>query len=152
MPCMVHVMLHAVGGFLTSLGIKGCSKSWKASERNRQFGENQSTDIGKTQRHQKEANARISKLWARRSDLAKITEKVCNSRKFENPATDLHIAANTCSVDYADSGSSKRVRWLSNSNSRNRSTTYNQCENMVVVDKGVARVSQLIMRIHPQVD
>jgi len=91
------------------LGAKGCSKSWEAHERDQQFGENESTDIGKSQRLRKEGNARINMVSAMRPGLAKIIGKVCISTYFESGETDLHIGENTCCIDYADTGSSKQV-------------------------------------------
>jgi hypothetical protein len=78
-PCMVHVIQLALGAFMSSLNVKGCTKSWKAHERNQQFGKNESIDIGKSQRLRKEGNARINKVSAMRPGLAKIIEKVCIS-------------------------------------------------------------------------
>jgi hypothetical protein len=49
-PCMVHVIQLALGSFMSSLGVKGHTKSWEAQERDQQFGENESIDIGKSQR------------------------------------------------------------------------------------------------------
>jgi len=74
--CMAHVILLALGAFMSSLGVKGHTKSWEANERDQQFGENESIDIGKCQRLRKEGNARINKVWAMRPGLAKIIEKV----------------------------------------------------------------------------
>jgi len=79
---------------MSSLGVKGCTKSWEAHERDQQFGENECTHIGKSQRLQKEGNARIDKVSAMKSGLAKIIEKVCISRYSENSETDHHITAN----------------------------------------------------------
>jgi len=73
---MLHVIQLALGVFMSSLGVKGHTKSWKAHERDQQFEENTSTDIGKSQRLRKEGNARINKVLAMRSHLAKIIEKV----------------------------------------------------------------------------
>jgi len=78
-PCMAHVIQLAVGAFMSSLGVKGRTKSWEAHERDQQFGENQSIDVGKSQRLRKEGNARINKVSAMRPGLAKIIEKVCMS-------------------------------------------------------------------------
>jgi hypothetical protein len=75
-PCMAHVIQLALGAFMTCLGVKGCTKSWKAHEDAQQFGENESIDIGKSQRLRKEGNARINMVSAMRPGLAKITEKV----------------------------------------------------------------------------
>jgi len=112
-PCMAHVIQLALGAFMSSLGVKGHTKSWEAHERDQQFGENESTDIGKSQRLRKEGNARINKVSAMKPGLAKIIEKVRIWRIFESTETDLCIAANACGIDYADTWSSKPVHWLS---------------------------------------
>jgi predicted DNA-binding protein len=106
---MAHVIQLALGTFMGSLHGKGCTKSWEAHERDQQVGENESIDIGKSQRLRKEGNARINNVSARRSGSAKIIEKVCISRYFESPETDLYIAENACRIDYADTWSAKRV-------------------------------------------
>jgi len=59
---MVHVIQLASGAFVTSPSVKGRTKSWEALERDQQFGENESIDIGKSQRLQKGGNARINKV------------------------------------------------------------------------------------------
>jgi hypothetical protein len=74
--CKVHVIQLALGAFMSSLGVKGRSKSWEAQERDQQFGENQSIDIGQSQRLRKEGNARINKVSVMRPSLAKIIEEV----------------------------------------------------------------------------
>jgi len=108
-PCMAHVIQLALGAFISALGVKGRTKSWEAHERDQQFGENESTHIGKSQRLRKEGNARINKVSAMRPGLAKIIEKVRISTYFESAETDLHIPENACSIDYADAWLSKRV-------------------------------------------
>jgi hypothetical protein len=75
-PCMAHVIQLALGAFMSSFGVKCRTKSWEAHERDQQFGENESIDIGKSQGLQKEGNARINKVSAMRPGLAKIIEKV----------------------------------------------------------------------------
>jgi hypothetical protein len=75
-PCMAQVRQLALGAFMSSVGVKGRTKSWKAHERDWDFGENESIDIGKSQRVRKEGNARIIKESAMRPGLAKIIEKV----------------------------------------------------------------------------
>jgi len=75
-PYMAHVIQLALGAFISSLGVKCCTKSWKAHECDQQFGENHSIDIGKSQRLRKDSYARISKMSAMRPGLAKIIEKV----------------------------------------------------------------------------
>jgi len=93
-PCMAHVIQLALGAFLSSLGVKGLTKSWEAHEHDQQFGENESIDIGKSLRLQKEGNARLNKVSAMKPGLAKIIEKVRISGYFESPEADLHIAEN----------------------------------------------------------
>jgi hypothetical protein len=73
---MAHIIQVALGAFMRSLRIKGRTTSWEAHERDQQFGENESTDIGKSQRLRKEGNARINKVSAMKPGLAKIIEKV----------------------------------------------------------------------------
>jgi hypothetical protein len=75
-PCTAHVIQLALGVFMSSLGVQGRTKSWKAHEWNQEFGENESIDIGKSQRFRKEGNARLNKVSAMRPGLAKIIEKV----------------------------------------------------------------------------
>jgi len=56
-PCMPHVIPLASGASMSSPAVKGRTKSWEAPERNKQFGENESKDIGKSQRVREEGNA-----------------------------------------------------------------------------------------------
>jgi len=150
-PCMAHVIQLALGAFMSSLGVKGRTKSWKAHERDQQFGENENTHIGKSQRLRREGNARINKVSAMKPGLAKIIEKVRISRYSENSETNYHIAANASCVDYVDTWLSKRVYWLSKSQSTNRSPSYYRCENTVEFDTGVTWTSLSIAKIHPWV-
>jgi hypothetical protein len=106
---MAHVIQLALGVFLSTLGVTCCTKSWAAHERNQQFGENRSTDIGTSQRLRKQGNARIDKVSGMRPGLAKIIENVCISTCYDSADTDLYIADNACSNDYADTWSSKQV-------------------------------------------
>jgi len=137
-PCMAHIIQLALGGFISSQGVKGCTKSSEAHEHDRQFGENESIDNGKSQRLWKEGNARINKVSAMRPGLAKIIEKVRTSRYFESPETDLHKVQNTCCIDYANTWSSKRVHSLSKSRSPHSSTWEYGCEDMLELDNRVA--------------
>jgi hypothetical protein len=73
---MTHVIQLALGAFMSSLGVKGRTKSWQAHERYQQFGENESIDIGNSQRLRKEGNDRINKVSAMRPGLPRIIEKV----------------------------------------------------------------------------
>jgi hypothetical protein len=75
-PCMAHVIQPALGEFLSSFWVKGRTKSWEAHERDQQFGENESIDIGKSQRLRKEGNARINKGSAMKPGVTKIIEQV----------------------------------------------------------------------------
>jgi hypothetical protein len=67
---MAHIIQLAVGVFMSSLAVNGCTKSWEAHERDQQFGENESIDIGKSQRLRKEGNATINQVSAMRPGLA----------------------------------------------------------------------------------
>jgi len=135
-PCMARVIQLALGTFMSSLGVKGCTKCWEAHEPDQQFGENESVDIGKLQRLRKEGNAGINKVSAMKPGLVKIIEKVCISRYFESAETDLHIAENACCVDYANTRWSKRVQWLSKGQSPNRRTSDDGCEDLLELDLG----------------
>ena len=106
---MAHVIQLASSAFMSSLRVKGRTKSWEAHERDQQFGENENTHIGKSQRLRKEGNARINKVSAMKPGLAKIIEKVRISRYSENSKTNYHIAANANCVDYVDTWSSQRL-------------------------------------------
>jgi len=150
-PCMVHIIQVALHAFMSSVGVKGRTKSWEAHEREQQFGENESTDIGKSQRLRKEGNARFNKVSAMRPGFAKIIEKVHISSYSESAETDFHIAENACCIDYADTWSSKRVHWLSKTRSPDCSTTHSGCEVMLELDTGVTRVHLPITWIHTQV-
>jgi hypothetical protein len=108
-PCMAQVIQLSLGAFMSNLGVKGRTKSWEAHERDQQFGGNESTEIGKSQRLRKEGNARIHKVSAMRPGLVKIIEKVRISTYYVSAETDLHIAENACCIDYADTWTTKRV-------------------------------------------
>jgi hypothetical protein len=73
---MAHVIQLALGAFMSSLGVKGRTKSWEAHEWDQHFGENEHIDIGNSQRLRKEGNARINKVSAMGPGLPKIIEKV----------------------------------------------------------------------------
>jgi len=150
-PCMAHVIQLAIGIFMSRLGVKGCTKSWKAHEHHQQFGQNESVDIGKSQRIPKEGDARMNKVSAMKPGLAKIIEKVRISRYFESAETNIQIAANACFIDYTNTWSSKWVHWLLNSPSSHRGTSDYACEDPLELDRGVARVRLLITWIHTQV-
>jgi hypothetical protein len=76
MPSMGQVIQLVIGAYMSSLGETGRTESYKAHERDRQFGENECIDIGKSQRLRKEGNSRINKVSAMRPGLAMIIEKV----------------------------------------------------------------------------
>jgi len=137
---------------MSSLGVKGRTMSWEAPERDQQFGENESIDIGKSQRLRKEGNARINKVLAMRPGLAKIVEKVRISSYFESAETDLLIAENACCIDYANTWLSKRVHWLSKGQSPHRGTSDYGYEDPLEHDPGVAWARIPITLIHTEVD
>jgi len=101
-PYMAHDIQKALREFMCSLGVQGHTKSWATHECNQQCGENESINIGKSQRFRNEGNARINKVSAMRPGLGKIIETVRISRYVDRPETDLHIAENACCIDYAD--------------------------------------------------
>jgi len=146
--CMAHVIQLALRAFMSSLGVKGRTKSWEAHERDQQFGQNESIDFGKSQRLRKEGNARINKVSAMRPGLAKIIEKVHISWYFESPEADLHIAENACCINYADTRSPKRVHWLSKSQCPQCGTSDYGCEDTLELYTSVARVPLPLMGIH----
>ena len=111
-PCMAHSIQLALNTFMSRLGVKGCTKFWEAYKRDQQIGDNESIEIGKSQRLRQVGNARINKVRAMRPGLAKIIETVRISRYFESPETDLDIAENACCIDHADTWLSKQVHWL----------------------------------------
>jgi hypothetical protein len=70
--CIAHVIHLAIGAFMISLCAKGCTKSSEAHKRNQQFGENESIDIGKSQRLRKEGNAKMNTVSFMRLGSAKM--------------------------------------------------------------------------------
>jgi hypothetical protein len=63
-PCMTQIIQLALGVFMSSRSVKGPTKSWETHECDQQFEENESIDIGKSQRFQKEGITRINKMSA----------------------------------------------------------------------------------------
>jgi len=150
-PCVAHVVQPALGVFMSSLGVKYCTKSQEAHERNQQYGENERVDIGKSQRFRNEGNARINKVSAMKPALAKIIEKVRISRYFKSAETDLYIAENACCIDYTNTWSSKRVHWPSKSQSPHHGISVYGCEDMFELDPGAASARISITWIHTRV-
>jgi len=150
-PGMAQVTQLALSAFLSSLGVKDRTNSWEAHECNQQFGDNDSIDIGKSQRLRKEGNAWINKVSAMRPGVAKQIEKLRISTNFESPDTDLYIAENACCIDYAAIWLSKWVHSLSESQSIHYVTTCCGCEDMMKLNAGVAWVGLPITRIHLRV-
>jgi len=150
-PCRAHVIQLALGAFMSSLGVKGHSKSWEAHERHQQFGENESIDIGKSQTLRKGGNARINKVLAMKAGFAKIIENVRISWYFESPEADLHIAENAYCNNYADTWSPKRVHWLSTSQSPHCGTSDYGCEDTLELYTGVTQPRLPLKEIHPRV-
>jgi hypothetical protein len=73
---MAQVIQLGLCAFMSSLSVKGRTKLWESHERNQQLGENESMDIGKSQRVRKEGIARINKVSAMRPGLTKLIKKV----------------------------------------------------------------------------
>ena len=149
--CLAHVKQLALGAILSSLGVKGLNKSWEANERDQQFGENQRIDIGKSQRLRKEGNARVHKVSAMKLGLAEIIQNVRISWYFGSPEIGSHIAENACCIDYADTWSSKRVLWVSTSQSPHHRTSDYAFEDTVELNIGVTSACQPIAAIHQRV-
>jgi len=78
-PRMDHVKQLPLGAFMSSFGVTVRTKSCDTHECDQQFGENESIDMGKSERLRTEGNARNNMVSAMRPGLAKITEKVCIS-------------------------------------------------------------------------
>jgi len=150
-PCMTHVIQLALGAFMSSLGVIGRTKFWEAHERDQQFRENESIDIGKSQRLRKEGNARMNNVSAMKPGLAKIIEKVRISWYFESSAADLHIALNVCCIMYADTWSPKRVHWMSKSQSPHCGTSDYTCDDPLELYSRVAQLGLPLAGIHPRV-
>jgi len=72
---MAPVILLALGALMSSLHVKGRTKSWQAHEHNQQCGENERIDIGTSQRLRKEGNTRFNKVLAMKPGLSMIFEK-----------------------------------------------------------------------------
>jgi hypothetical protein len=72
---MAHVIQLALAASMSSLDVKGHTKSWEIHESDQQFAENERIDIRKSQECQKECNARINQVPAMRPGLAIIIEK-----------------------------------------------------------------------------
>jgi len=150
-PCMAHVIQLAFGAFMSSLSVTGRTKSWEAHERNQEFGENESVDIWKSQRLRNERSTRINKVLATEPGLSKIIDKVCISRYFETAETDLHLAENIYCIDYTITWSSKRVHWLSKSQTPLCSTSNCRWEGTLELDPGVAWAQLSITYNHTRV-
>jgi len=147
-PCMAHIIQLTLGASMSCLGVTGRSKSWKAHEHDQQFGENESIDVGISQRLRREGYARINKVSAMRPGLTKIIEKAHFSRYFQSPEIDFHIAENASRIDYADTWSSKWVHWLSKSQSPHRGATYYGCKDTLELNTAVNWASLPITRTH----
>jgi len=146
--CMAHVKRLALCAFMSSLGENGHTKSSKAHECDQQFRENESKDIGNSQRLRKEGNAGINKVSAMTPGSGKIIEKLSISTCFESPETDLHIGENACTKDYPDTWLSKRVHWVSQCQGQHCGPSYYRWEDTLGPDTGVAWACLLINTIH----
>jgi hypothetical protein len=103
-PRMNHVIQLVIGAFMSSLGVKGHTKSWEAHECQQHFGEHKSTELGKSHRLRKEGNGRSYMVSTRMPGGAKIIVMVCILRTFKRTETNLSIAANDCGIDYLTPG------------------------------------------------
>jgi hypothetical protein len=78
-----------------------------------------------------------------RPGLAKMIEKVRISTYFDHAETDLHMAENAYCMHWTNTWSSKRVDWLSQSQSPDCCTTHSGCEVTLERDTGVAQAPPL---------
>jgi len=104
--------------------------------------------LGTVKDFEKRAMHQINMVSAMRPGLVKIIQKVCISRYFESPQTDLHVAENTCGIDYANSWSSQHVNWLPKSQSPRYSITQYEFENTLELNNGDAWASLPNMRTY----
>jgi len=130
-PCMAHVIQFALSAFLSSFRVDGHTKSWNVQERKQHFGKNACMDTGNSQRLRKNGNARITKMSDMRLRWAKIIRNVRFSGHLQSPETDIHIAENTCCIDYTNIWLLKSVHWMFKRQSMNHSTTNYGCEIIV---------------------
>jgi len=150
-PSMAHYIQPALGVYMSSLIVKGSTKSWEAHVCDQQFGENENTAIEKGQRLRTEAKTRINQVSPMGPGLARMIEKVCISRCFERPEAALHIAENACCIAYADTWLSKRVHSQSKSQSTHCGTTNHGSVIMVEFKTGVSFGSLPNATIHSRV-
>ena len=75
-PCMAHIIQLALGVYMSTLGVKGRTKSWQTHQRDQQFGENEWMEIGKSQRLRKDGHPTINVVSAMNPGIAKIPQKV----------------------------------------------------------------------------
>jgi hypothetical protein len=73
---MTYFIQLALGAFMSSLGVKGLTKSLEPHNRDQQIGENECINIGKSPILPKEGNARINMVSAMKPGFAKIVGKV----------------------------------------------------------------------------
>ena len=139
----------ALDAFMSSLVVKGHTKSWETHERDQQFGENESIDIGKSQRLRKEGNARINKVSAMKSGWAKIFDKV--RWYFESPEADLHIGENAYYINYANAWLPKPAHWVSKNQSAHCCTSDYGCEDLLERYSRVAWAGLAFTVIHTRV-
>jgi len=150
-PCMAHDIQLALGAFMSSLVVKGRTKSWEAHQRDQQVGEDDSIDIGKSQRLRPEGNARINKMSAMWPALAMIIEKVPISGYVESAEADLHKVENDWCINHANTLLPKRVYWLSERQSLHCSTSDYGSEDSLELYAGVAQAHLPLTGIHPPV-
>jgi len=150
-PACFRCIQLALDALMSNLGAREHTMSCEVHEYDQQFGENECSEIGHYQRLQKEGNARINMVSAMRPGSAMTNERVCISRYFESHQTDLHIAPNARWIDNTNTGSSKRVHWLSTSQCPNRCAAIYGSEDRVEFNTGLARTSLPIIRIRPRV-
>ena len=72
---MAHIIQLTSGAFMSSLVVQGRTTPWDAHERDQQSGENENTDIGKSQTLRMKGNGRINKVSAMRPGFCKANSE-----------------------------------------------------------------------------
>ena len=73
---MLYVIQLYLVELMSNLGVKGRTKLWQANEHDKQFEENESAALAKSQKLQKAGNTSISKMVVMKIQLSEIFEEI----------------------------------------------------------------------------
>jgi hypothetical protein len=149
-PHMVHVILLAIDGPMSSVSVERRTKSSEVLECSAVWREWIIAN-GKRQTLRNKGDTRINKVSAMRPGLVKLMKKVRLAGYFESPDSDVHITENACCVTYDDNWSPKLVHWTSKSQSQPRSTSDYGCTDTLELYSRVAQAGLLITGIQTRV-